>query len=100
MSERVDVLAVIAKHQRRAAFNGNPSEADELCEARAAAAELIEADHEYDAAQEEIASNQAPGDPQTPEQWMAYSRHLDAKERLRKANSRRAVALARVGAAP
>lgn len=39
----VDVLAVLEKHHHRAAFGSHPKEADELAEARAAVAELIEA---------------------------------------------------------
>lgn len=67
--------------------------------AREAVRELIEADRELDAAEAALAEAVRPDDPQTPDEWMADSRHRDARDRVREARARRAAALARVGGA-
>lgn len=88
-TERIDVLAVMQKAEYDYLEDGFREAADAMGLARAAVAELIEADKEYDAANEEITA-------QTDDEDGMYSLAL---ERLRLASSRRAVALARVGGA-
>ncbi len=73
-------------------------------EARAAIAELIEADKEYDAALSEF--SHAPRPNLSPdsmdewaEEWMKVAQRADLHDRLQSAKARRAAALARVGGA-
>lgn len=102
MSAPVDVLAVMTVSERLLAnsdFHGAVAYVNRVTEARAAVAELIEADKEYDAASEYLAANPDPNPDaeSTPEQWASYSKHLDAKERMRAARNRRDAALAKCG---
>lgn len=67
------VLEVLEKHHHRAAFGPRPKEADELAEARAAVAELIEAVHAIRATRGGTMALGA-ADPRTVRLWDALAR--------------------------
>lgn len=53
-----------------------------------ASSELKEAQQAYDAAEANYRAHPNPADPQTPEEWMTFSRYLDARDELRTARKR------------
>lgn len=90
-ADRIDVLAVMASTEdfiARVCGDDVGSNARDLAEARAAVAELIAADAEYDAAAHDLAT-----------QRRQVGAIESAEARFNTARARRAAALARVGGA-
>ncbi|MFD0738281.1 hypothetical protein ACFQZQ_03120 [Lysobacter koreensis] len=88
MSAPVDVLAVMGDAECRWRLVHETTKADAMAEARAAVAELIAADREYDAAKVELAT-----------QRRQVGAVATAEVRWHRAVARRAASLARIGGA-
>jgi ATPase subunit of ABC transporter with duplicated ATPase domains len=93
-TERIDVLSVMGAAVALLACESYPETSKEVDEARTAVAELIEADHEYEAARRDWDHVTAHDPEETPDEtWRQVADRYEA------AVMRRAEALARVGGA-